>query len=106
MQISKNALDLDLTTTREIARSQTDEIEELKGRNERTEIDLLHTQERLERQEAENTSLNTAITQANAKMEDLTARNESLKKELDANRKALHSIRSAAVRVSSSIRKH
>lgn len=97
-ETSKNALDLDLTATHELVRGQKKQIEELRVMLTTTRNKLTELRAQLDKQAAENVTLRESIERREREIKTLTARNESIKKELDSRKKALHDIRSVAVR--------
>ena len=97
-ETSKSALELDLTTTHELVRSQYKQIEELRVMLTTTRDKLTELRAQLDKQVAENVTHQESIERQEREIKTLTARNESIKKELDSRKKALHDIRSVAVR--------
>jgi chromosome segregation ATPase len=97
-ETSKNALDLDLTVTQERVRSQNKQIEELRVMLTTTRDKLTELRAQLDKREAENVTLRESLERKERELKTVIARNESIKKELDSRKKALHDIRSAAVR--------
>ncbi len=103
-EVAKNALDLDLTTTRELLRNQSEQIDELKDELADTRTQIADLRAQADRQEIENVNLVEVRRRGEREIKTLTARVESVKKELDASKKALRDIRSAAVRTTERVR--
>ena len=102
--VAKSALDLDVTTTRELIRNQNEQIEELKDTLTAADDQLAKRQAKLDKQELEILNLQETLKRAEREIKTLSARNETIKKELDAGKKALHDIRAAAVRTTGHVR--
>ncbi len=103
-ETSKNALELDLATTREIVRSQNEQVEELKEELAVRHTELVDLRAKLDRQEIEFVNLQETSKRTEREVKTLTARVESVKKELDLSKKALRDIRTAAVRTTGRVR--
>ncbi len=103
-EISKNALELDVATTREIVRSQNEQIEELRDDLANAHAGLADLRAKLDVQEVENVNLRESYKRVEREIKTLSARNESMKNELDLSKKALRDIRTAAVRTSGRVR--
>ena len=100
-EAAKNSLELELATTRELVRNQNGQIDELKESLSTARAELVDLRARLEREEIENTNLTEVNKRADHELKTLNARLESVKKELDLNKKALRNIHSAAMRTTS-----
>jgi chromosome segregation ATPase len=105
-EASKSALELDLATARERVRDQDGQIEELRNGLTTSHAELADLCAQLEQQERENLRLREGTERSAHEMQALTARHESMKKELEASKKALHAIRTAALRTTSRLREH
>ncbi|MHC4695771.1 MAG: hypothetical protein ACYTFA_03395, partial [Planctomycetota bacterium] len=103
-ETSKDALELELATTREIVRGQNDHIEELKEKLATTQAELAALHAKLDRQEIDTVNLQETNKRAEREIKTLNSRVESVKKELDLSKKALREIRSAAVRTTGRVR--
>ena len=95
-ETAKTALELDLAATREFGRSLRQDLEEARGQLSSANEELVDLGGRL----ATRTSTNKELSDAKAVLERdlkvLTARHESVTKELEAAKKALRDIRAAA----------
>ncbi len=103
-ETSKNALELDLATTREIVRSQTEQIEEMKEELAARHTELVDMRAKLDRQEIDRVNLQETSRRAEREIKTLSARVDSIKKELDLSKKALRDIRTAAVRTTGRVK--
>ncbi len=102
--VAKNALDLDVTTTRELVRDQNEHIDELKDSLATARAELANLHAKLDGQKIENVNLQEVNKRGEREIKTLIARVESVKEELDLNKKALRKIRVAAVRTTACVR--
>jgi len=103
-RVAKSALDLDLATTHELVRSQNEQLEELRDNLAGAHSEVVDLHGRLERQQAEQARLADMNKRAQCEIGTLSARNESMQKELDSGKQALHDIHAATVRTAARIR--
>lgn len=100
-EAAKNSLELELATTRELVRNQNGQVEELRENLSTARTELVDLRARLDRAEIENVNLVETNKRADHEIKALTARLDTLRKELDLTKKALRDIRSAAMRTAS-----
>ena len=104
-EVAKNAIELDLTTTREVVRNQNEHVEELKDILETAEAGLADLRVEFDRQQAENANLVESNQRAEGETRTLNARLEAVEKELDSSKQALRDIHSATVRTTRRVQK-
>ena len=98
------ALELELTTTRDLVRNQNKQMEELKDNLVAARADAVDLRAKLDRALAENANLSESNKRADHELKTLNARIESVRKELELSKKALRDIRTAAMRTTSRAR--
>ena len=103
-EVAKNAAVLDLATTREQARNQHEQVEELKDSLATAQTGLLDLSEKLDRQQVENAHLAESNKRVGGETRILNARLEAMKKELDLSKKALRDIHAATARTTRGVR--
>ena len=101
---SKNAVEFDLSSTRELVRSQGVQIEELNGDLASVHADLADLHAKLEKQEVEDSNLVASNKRAQHEIGILKTRSEALQNELDSSKKAMRDIRAATVRSAMHVR--
>ncbi len=104
-EAARAAMELDLDATREVVRSQREEAAELQKTLAATHIEVAELQAQREVQEAESRRLLEAQKRYDHEIRILNARNETVQKELDATRKALHDVHCAAARTTERVRR-
>ena len=100
-ETAKNSLELEIATTRNLVRSQTDQIAEMKENLTTARAELVDIRAKLDREKSENANLSEGNKRADLELKTVSARFESVKKELDLSKKAIRDIRSAAMRTAS-----
>jgi chromosome segregation ATPase len=105
-ELAKDALDLDLTTARELVRKHSGQIEELNANLTTAHTQLDNLRAGLDKHEIENAHLVESNRRAERELKILTERLEFAKKDLDLSRKALRAIRAAAMRTTGPTQEH
>jgi chromosome segregation ATPase len=105
-EIAKNALDLDLTTTRELVRKHSGQIDELNANLATAYTQLKSLRAEVDKQEIEKANLVESNKRAERELKTLTERLELAKKDLDLSRRALRAIRAAAMRETGPTQEH
>jgi len=100
-EVSRTALELDLTTTRDLVRGQNQQLGELKKDLRTAHADLATQRTQLEGQKIANAHLVELNKRADRELKSLTERLELAKKDVDLSRRALRAIRTAAMRTPS-----
>jgi len=97
-EIARNALELDLTATREVVRKQGGQIDELRANLTAAHVKSTELRAELDQREIENTNLLESNKRAERELKTLTERLEFTKRNLELSKKALRAIRAAAMR--------
>jgi chromosome segregation ATPase len=105
-EIARHALELDLSTTRELGCRQNERIGELEENLATAHAQLTDLRAKLEKQEPENAHLTQANERAGHELKTLKVRVDSMKQELDVTAQALREIGATAVRTTNRIREH
>ena len=97
-EVSRNALELELTTTRGLVRSQSQQTGDLKKELSTAHTDLAALRMELDKQEIVNANLVEINKRADRELKSLTERLELARKDLDLSKRTLRAIRTAAMR--------
>ncbi|MBF0243995.1 MAG: hypothetical protein HQL31_01815 [Planctomycetes bacterium] len=104
IETTKNALELDLGTTKEIVKSQNQQLEEFRERLFEAHAQIDELSARLDEQIAENKRLLDQNRSLDRDLKVMNARCETQQKELDANKRALDDVRDVALRTTGRVR--
>ena len=95
-EISEKALELDLSTSRDVISDLKAELEDRQEKLVVAQVRIVEANDRLEEKEFENRTLTEANRRLEKNVKTLTAKNEVIGAELESTKKALHEIHSAA----------
>lgn len=102
-ETSRKALELDLSTSKDVASGMRGELEELREKLGATETRLVEMGDQLEEQQFENGNLVESNRRLEREVKTLTAKNEVISTELETTKKALREIHNAAARTTKRI---
>ena len=95
-EISQKALELDLSTSQEVVSDLKAELEDRQEKLGVAQVRIVESNDRLEEEEFENRALKEANRRFEQNVKSLKAKNEVIGAELEATKRALHEIHSAA----------
>jgi len=104
-EVARNAMELDLTTTREVVCNQNEQMEELKDKLAVSETELTDLRSTIQWQEAEIAKRGEESKQAQSEATASHVRLEALQKELQSSKKALRDVHNATMRTARQVLK-